>query len=302
MGNITEAYRKNEAIKQGLIIIIAGLAIAVGLNMFLIPADVFSVGVNGISQLISGVLAKGFNVNIGTGIWIFILNIPIAILGWIKLGRSATILSLLTVLSVSVMTIVIPVVQVTDNPLMNAIIGGVLSGLAIGLTMKYGFSTGGMDIVSLVLSKTTGRTVGSLMFIINLFIIAAAGFLFSWESALYTIISIFCTTQVVDKIHTSHQKVTAFIMTNRTEEVIFSVQQSIVRGMTLLPGTGVFSRKDVSVIMMVVTRYELYDLEQAVYNADDKAFINIIPTQTVVGQFWSEDDQKKIRASRVEGL
>ena len=91
-------------------------------------------------------------------------------------------------------------------------------------------------------------------------------------------------------------------MTNRTEEVIFSVQQSIVRGMTLLPGTGVFSRKDVSVIMMVVTRYELYDLEQAVYNADDKAFINIIPTQTVVGQFWSEDDQKKIRASRVEGL
>ena len=72
--------------------------------------------------------------------------------------------------------------------------------------------------------------------------------------------------------------------------------------MTLLPGTGVFSRKDVSVIMMVVTRYELYDLEQAVYNADDKAFINIIPTQTVFGQFWSEDDQKKIRASRVEGL
>ncbi len=300
MGNITEAYRKNELFKQILIIIFAGLAIAVGLNMFLIPANVFSAGVNGIAQLISSTLGEMFGINIGTGILIFILNIPIAILGWIKLGKSSTILSLLTVLSVTIMTIFIPESQVTDNPLMNAIVGGVLTGIAVGMTMKYGFSTGGMDIVSLVLSKTTGRSVGSLMFMINLFIIAAAGFIFSWESALYTIISIFCTTQVVDKIHTSHQKVTAFSMTGKPEEVIFSIQQEIVRGMTMLPGKGVYTRKDVSVIMMVISRYELYDLEQAVYNADANAFINILPTQNVYGQFWSQDDQKKFKAERKE--
>lgn len=298
MGNITEAYKKSELTKQILVMIFAAVCLAVALNMFLIPADVFSAGINGISQLISSTLLRLFDINIGTGIWIFLLNIPIAVLGWIKLGRSSTILSLLTVMCVTIMTLIIPELTVTTNPLMNAITGGVLTGLAVGITMKYGFSTGGMDIVSLVLAKTTGRSVGSLMFTINIFIIAAAGFIFSWESALYTIISIFCTTQMVDKIHTSHQKVTAFIMTTKQEEVVLSVQNELVRGMTLMPGEGGFSRKDVAVIMIVITRYELYDLEQAVYNADDRAFINIVPTQTIYGQFWNQDDQKKIRDLR----
>ncbi|MGO3732877.1 MAG: YitT family protein [Vagococcus sp.] len=302
MGNITEADRKKEFSKKIAVVIVAGFALALGLNMFLIPANVFSAGVNGMAQLVSSSLAMMFNIKVNTGILIFLMNIPIAILGWVKLGKSATIYSLLTVVSVSIMALLVPSIQITDNALMNAIAGGVLTGLAIGITMKFGFSTGGMDIVSLVLSKTTGRTVGSLMFAINLLIILAAGFIFDWESALYTIISIFCTTQVVDTIHTSHQKVTAFVMTCKTEETIASIQHELVRGMTLLPGTGVYSRKDVSIIMIVVTRYELYTLEQAVYNVDEHAFINIIPTQTVYGQFWNEDDQNRIRASIKETL
>ena len=295
MGQLSKAYQQNELIKKSIIVIFAGLVIAVALNLFLIPANVFSAGVNGMAQLLSGVLLQSFDITLDTGILIFLMNIPIAILGWIKLGKSVTIFSLLTVLSVTVMTLIIPVGQVTDNPLMNGIVGGVLTGVAVGITMKYGFSTGGMDIVSLVLSKTTGRTVGSLMLVINLFIIGTAGFVFNWESALYTIISIFCTTQVVDKIHTSHQKVTAFIITSKQEEVIHSIQTEILRGMTLLPGTGVYSRKETSVIMIVVTKYELYALEQAVYLADQNAFINIMPTQTVLGAFWNEDQQKQMK-------
>ena len=295
MGQLSKAYQQNELIKKSIIVIFAGLVIAVALNLFLIPANVFSAGVNGMAQLLSGVLLQSFDITLDTGILIFLMNIPIAILGWIKLGKSATIFSLLTVLSVTIMTLIIPVGQVTDNPLMNGIVGGVLTGVAVGITMKYGFSTGGMDIVSLVLSKTTGRTVGSLMLVINLFIIGTAGFVFNWESALYTIISIFCTTQVVDKIHTSHQKVTAFIITSKQEEVIHSIQTEILRGMTLLPGTGVYSRKETSVIMIVVTKYELYALEQAVYLAYQNAFINIMPTQTVLGAFWNEDQQKQMK-------
>lgn len=295
MGQISKAYQQNELIKKSLIVVLAGLIIAVALNLFLIPANVFSAGVNGMAQLLSGILLQSFDVTIDTGILIFLMNIPIAILGWLKLGKSSTIFSLLTVLSVTIMTLIIPVGQITDNPLMNGIVGGVLTGVAVGITMKYGFSTGGMDIVSLVLSKTTGRSVGSLMLIINLFIIGTAGFVFNWESALYTIVSIFCITQVVDKIHTSHQKVTAFIITSHQEEVIYSIQNEILRGMTLLPGTGVYSRKETSVIMMVVSKYELYALEQAVYLADQNAFINIMPTQTVLGAFWNEDQQKQMK-------
>ncbi|MBO0478332.1 YitT family protein [Vagococcus fluvialis] len=295
MGHITKAYQQNELIKKFAIVIFAGVIIAVALNLFLIPANVFSAGVNGLAQLFSGILLNSFDIKLDTGILIFLMNIPIAILGWIKLGKSATIFSLLTVLSVTIMTLIIPVVEITDNQLMNGIVGGVLTGVAVGLTMKFGFSTGGMDIVSLVLSKTTGRSVGSLMMIINAFIIATAGFVFDWESALYTVISIYVTTQVVDRIHTRHQKVTAFVITSKPEEVIHSIQNEIVRGMTLLPGTGVYSRKETSVIMTVVTKYELYALEQAVYLADQNSFINILPTQTIVGNFWNEDQQNEMK-------
>ncbi|MFZ6624222.1 YitT family protein [Vagococcus fluvialis] len=295
MGHITKAYQQNELIKKFAIIIFAGVIIAVALNLFLIPANVFSAGVNGLAQLFSGILLNSFDIKLDTGILIFLMNIPIAILGWIKLGKSATIFSLLTVLSVTIMTLIIPVVEITDNQLMNGIVGGVLTGVAVGLTMKFGFSTGGMDIVSLVLSKTTGRSVGSLMMIINAFIIATAGFVFDWESALFTVISIYGTTQVVDRIHTRHQKVTAFVITSKPEEVIHSIQNEIVRGMTLLPGTGVYSRKETSVIMTVVTKYELYALEQAVYLADQNSFINILPTQTIVGNFWNEDQQNEMK-------
>ncbi|MFW3538280.1 uncharacterized membrane-anchored protein YitT (DUF2179 family) [Vagococcus fluvialis] len=295
MGHITKTYQQNELIKKSAIVIFAGVILAVALNLFLIPANVFSAGVNGLAQLFSGILLNSFDIKLDTGILIFLMNIPIAILGWIKLGKSATIFSLLTVLSVTIMTLIIPVVEITDNQLMNGIVGGVLSGVAVGLTMKFGFSTGGMDIVSLVLSKTTGRSVGSLMMIINAFIIATAGFVFDWESALYTVISIYVTTQVVDRIHTRHQKVTAFVITSKPEEVIHSIQNEIVRGMTLLPGTGVYSRKETSVIMTVVTKYELYALEQAVYLADQNSFINILPTQTIVGNFWNEDQQNEMK-------
>lgn len=295
MGHITKTYQQNELIKKSAIVIFAGVILAVALNLFLIPANVFSAGVNGLAQLFSGILLNSFDIKLDTGILIFLMNIPIAILGWIKLGKSATIFSLLTVLSVTIMTLIIPVVEITDNQLMNGIVGGVLSGVAVGLTMKFGFSTGGMDIVSLVLSKTTGRSVGSLMMIINAFIIATAGFVFDWESALYTVISIYVTTQVVDRIHTRHQKVTAFVITSKPEEVIHSIQNEIIRGMTLLPGTGVYSRKETSVIMTVVTKYELYALEQAVYLADQNSFINILPTQTIVGNFWNEDQQNEMK-------
>ena len=295
MAQMKKAYLQNELIKKSILVVLAGLVLAVALNLFLIPANVFSAGVNGIAQLLSGILLKSFNIKLDTGIIIFLLNIPIAVLGWVKLGKESTIFSLLTVLSVTVMTLIVPVVEVTDNPLMNGIVGGVLTGVAVGTTMKFGFSTGGMDIVSLVLAKTTGRTVGSLMLMINVLIIATAGFVFDWESALYTIISIFCTTQVVDTIHTSHQKVTAFIISSKPEEVITSIQNEIIRGMTLLPGTGVYTRKETSVIMTVVTKYELYALEQAVYLADQNAFINILPTQSIVGSFWNEDQQKQMK-------
>ncbi|MFC0233121.1 YitT family protein [Vagococcus entomophilus] len=290
-----EAYRKSEKLKKALVILMTGITSAIALNMFLTPAKVFSAGMNGVSQLLSSILETTFNIHISTGIFILILNVPIAILGWVKIGKSSTILSFVNVVSVTLFTLIIPVHSISTNPLMNAIIGGVLVGIGIGFSLKYGFTTGGTDIISLILSKTTGRTVGSLLFTINLVVIFLAGLLFNWESALYTIISIYCMTQVTDMIHTSNQKITAMIITQEPQSVMSSIQKRLVRGMTLIPAKGARSKVQGEMILIVITRYEVYDLEQAIYEIDQNAFVNIMPTQTVLGKFWNEEEQKVIK-------
>lgn len=292
MSNLVINYKQSEKIKRMLVILITGITAAIGLNFFLIPAKVFSAGMNGVAQITATLLYTNLSITINTGIFILLLNIPVFILSFIKLGKEATIFSFVNVTSVSLMTTFFPIEMITTNPLMNAIVGGVLLGIGAGLSLKMGFTTGGMDIISLVLSKTTGKTVGKYMFFLNGIIVAVAGVLFDWESALYTIISIYCMTQVVDTIHTSHQKITAMIVTTQSDAVVTAISQQMVRGMTLLPSIGGYSKKEGRMIMMVITRYELYDLEQVVYSVDENAFMNIIPTQSVLGRFANEDEQK----------
>ncbi len=293
---------ENELMTKIAVILLTGVLSAISLNMFLIPANVFSAGMNGVSQLVSGAFEMYLGAKVDTGVLIFILNIPIFIISWLKLGRSATIYSFLTVSSISIITLLVPQVVVTDNALMNAIVGGVLVGIGAGLCLKFGFTTGGLDVIALVIGKTTGKSVGSLMFAMNLLIIFIAGMMYNWESALFTIISIYCLTQVIDVIHTGSQKVTAMIISHQSELVVNELKANITRGMTLLPARGGYTNKESTMIIMVVSRYELFELEKSVYTIDPNAFINIMPTQNVMGMYWNEDQQKAFMQSQKEQL
>lgn len=286
-----------EQIKKIVVMIFTGLAGALSINFFLNPAHVFSAGMNGLAQIIVGLAQQYLGIQLSIGFFILLLNIPIFILGFIKLGGHSTFYSFINVLLISIFTMILPEGQVTDNILLNALVGGVLIGVGAGFSLKLGFTTGGMDILSLVFSKLTGKTVGSYMLLLNGIIILIAGFLFSWESALYTIISIYAMSRVVDTIHTSHQKVTAMITTRHADEVGKNIAKNVFRGMTLLPSIGGYSGINSQTIMMVITRYELYDLEQAVLEIDENAFINILPTQSITGRFASDDEQRIFKAT-----
>lgn len=200
-------YTQHDTLRKLAVTLAAGLITAIALNFFLTPAKVFQSGATGVAQLISLFLQQaGVAHQDLTGWFNLLLNLPLAYLAWHKLGRSFAIYSFITMFLVSALAIVLPVHALSTNPLMNAIFGGVLTGAGVGIALRFGFSTGGLDILSMYLAKTTRQTVGALMFIINLGIILVAGFGIQWESALYTIISIYCMTRVVDTIHTSNQK------------------------------------------------------------------------------------------------
>ncbi|KRM97517.1 hypothetical protein FC19_GL001558 [Liquorilactobacillus aquaticus DSM 21051] len=289
-------FKISDELKRVAIAIFAGVVLAASLNFFLIPGNIFASGFNGIAQLLSSVLNKMFHIRIDTGYFILLLNIPVGILGWLKVGRNFTYYSVVTIISTTFFAIIIPVQRFTPDPLMSGLFGGVMTGFGVGAALRYGFSTGGMDIIAVILNKTTGKSVGFVMLVINMLIILTAGFLFGWQSALYTIISNYAMTRVIDGIHTSHQKLTAFVVTNRAKNIIPVLRQSLVRGVTIMPSKGGYSGKDSQVLMIVITRYELYRFKQIIIQEDPTAFVNFVNTSDIAGNFFDEDQQAKLSA------
>lgn len=282
---------------QVLIANMAAFLIAMGLNFFLIPGDIFSSGTSGIAQIINyfAPVIPVIGPFLTVGNLVFILNVPLLFLSWFKIGRDFTLLSLLVVFLSTVFTNIVPVIQVSTNPLLNGIMGGVICGLGSAVAIKFGLSCGGLDIVSLVLARVVNVNIGILGFAINSLIIFASGVLFEWENALYTLISIYVLANTIDSIHTSEQRLTALVVTNKMDEVVNAIYKSIVRGVTILDGQGGYLRDKRSVVMVVINRYELYALQQAVKHADDRAFINIVPSIKVVGHFFSRDQQRAMK-------
>ncbi|MFC4773128.1 YitT family protein [Ruoffia tabacinasalis] len=294
---VLSQYPALNVVSQFFIILFSALCFAVSLNMFLIPGDIYSGGVTGISQLITYSLDQftPFGNIIQTGTLNFLLNIPLLILSYMKLGSRFTILTVVVVAIMTGFTLIIPVQQVSSNPLLNGIVAGALNGLGGGLTIKFGMSAGGIDIIALVINRLVQINVGSLSLIINSVVIVGAGVLYSWEFALYTLISMYVTSRVVNSIHTNEQRLTAFIVTDKEDEVVKSIYGRIHRGITILDGRGGYSKKTRNTLMIVINRYELYDLEMAIGEADIHAFVNIIQSTRVNGNYLNRDQQNKLK-------
>ncbi|ULT58118.1 YitT family protein [Neobacillus drentensis] len=272
-----------------VVIVIAGALInALAMNLFLIPANVYSSGFTGVAQLLSKVLSDYTAINVSMGFLLLILNIPVAILGWKKVGKSFTVYSFLSVLLTSLFLSMIPIKQVSHDILLNAVFGGVILAIGVGITLKWGASTGGVDIIAMVLSRMKDKPVGPYMFVLNGIIIITAGFLYGWEKALYTLVTLYTSTRVIDAIHTRHAKLTAMIITKKADEMKKAIHASLVRGITMIPAKGAFSNETREMLMIVITRYELFDLERIIQEVDPNAFTNIVQTTGVYGFFRRE--------------
>ncbi|MBD3110306.1 YitT family protein [Bacillus sp. AGMB 02131] len=273
-------------LKKICIVILGALLNAIALNLFLIPANVYSSGFAGLAQLLSSIIdLLGLPFSISTGIILFILNVPIAIIAWKKVGKSFTFYSFLSVALLTLFMEIVPVKQVSPDIILNAVFGGVIGALGVGITLKFGASTGGMDVVALLLSKSKDRPVGVYLFILNGLIIVAAGILYGPEKSLYTLVALYATTRVVDAIHTRHEKLTVFIVTNKSQQLKEAIHAKLVRGITLIPAKGAFTNENKDMMMIVITRYELYDIQHIISDVDPHAFTNIVETSSVLGVF-----------------
>ncbi|WP_336823251.1 YitT family protein [Sporosarcina sp. USHLN248] len=275
--------------KRIAVVIIGALLMAISLNFFLINANVYANGFSGAAQLVSSVLADHFDIALSTGILLFIFNVPVFILGWFKVGRGFTIYSIISVVFTTIFLELLPVLSLSNDIILNAVFGGVIAGVGIGISLKLGASTGGMDIIAMVLSRMQDKPIGVYFLILNGVIIVLAGILYEPENALYTMIALYVTTSVIDMLHTRHEKVTAMIITHEAEALQKAIHQKMVRGITILPAKGAYTNDDKSMLYVVITRYELYDLEHIIKETDPNAFTNVVQTVGIFGFFRRDE-------------
>jgi uncharacterized membrane-anchored protein YitT (DUF2179 family) len=284
-------YRDKHKFQNIFITLVGAFLYSAGISIFIIPAGLYTGGFTGIAQLISDFTEHfiGYKLPV-SALWL-LLNIPVFVIGFKHVGRRFTFLSIVSVLFGSIILEFLPVVPLGDGAIdrmLYAIMGGVITGIGVGITLKVGSSTGGMDIVSLYLSYKGDRSVGQYSFVLNALIVLIAGATNVWDIALYTIINLFISTLVIDKIHTRHNKFTLLIVTQRREDLVKIIHSRVTRGITIIPATGAYLKQERDILFMVISSYELYNIKAIIEEVDPQAFTNVIKSQYIFGNFLKQ--------------
>lgn len=264
-----------------------GITSAMGIQLLLQPAKIYTAGVMGAGQLISNLFAEFAKINSPVYLWYFIINVPIILIAWFKLGKRFTILSLIAVASSTIFIKFIPLNPITNDPMLASVFGGVMVGVGTGYCFRCGFSTGGTDIIALLVQKSTGKSVGEIGFYVNAIILSIAGVVFGWQLALYSIVSIYVTYLLVDKMYIQQQKITVTVYSHHIDDIAQELLKTVHRGVTLDHHLeGGYSGEQIGSATMVLTRYQLFFVRDAVAKIDSDAFINIQPTMSIMGNFF----------------
>lgn len=266
------------------------LAVAIALNFFWQPGHIYSSGVTGFAQILESISSRYLPFTLRTSVMYFVLNVPLFILGWFKIGKKFTLYTIITVLLASVMMHTIQPWVAHLDPLLCAIFGGVINGVGTGMALKSGISTGGLDIIGIILRKKTGTSFGSINIAINLLIVIAAGFVFGWTRALYTALNIFINGRVIDAVYTQHQKMQVMIITEHPQQIIDSIQEKMHRGITIIhDAEGAYGHVEKTILLTIIDRYDMYDIRMAITKSDPYAFVSVSEVAKVYGRFKEQE-------------
>ncbi len=269
--------------------IVYALIASVALNFFYQPGNIYSSGITGLAQILTTLskLVIGFEIPVSTTL--YLLNIPLFFLAWFKLGKKFTIFTFITVTLTSLSIHLLPQTILSTDPIICAIFGGAVNGVGIGLALKNGLSSGGLDIVSITIRKKTGRSIGSISIYFNALIVFVAGLLFGWQYMFYSALSIFVSGKVTDVVYTKQKKMQVMIVTKHPEAVIEAIQKCMRRGITIInEAEGAYKHDKQTVLMTIVTRYELPLLREAMKSSDPQAFVSIAENVQILGRFYED--------------
>jgi uncharacterized membrane-anchored protein YitT (DUF2179 family) len=301
-----ESFFWNIEFKRIFLVILFTFVYAIGVVWFIEASVVplYTGGVLGIAQLFRDTLFVVFERSTGITFLAtvnFILNIPILILGWKGVSHRFTIHTLISIVFQTIFLSLIPRVDFGLSEQVHVFaastLGGLLIGIGAGGALRYGASTGGIDIIAQYVALKSGKSVGFISLVVNIGVAVTGAFIIGGKVGpgnvtiagglivSYTIVRIIASTIGLDLIHTSYQNLSVQIISNLHEEIADQIIHVIRRGVTYIEAQGAYSKSNKMMIYVIISRYEFETLLKLIQKIDSKAFIVTTPVRSVYGNF-----------------
>ena len=276
---------KKEAFRI-IIVLIASTIMALNLNSFVHYGEIIPGGFNGITLLVQRLALTFLHIEIPFSIINIPLNLIPAAICFKYIGKRFTVYSLISIVLTGALVDALPYFNITYDPLLTAIFGGLINGFAISLCLRGNATTGGTDFISVLLSKKYKIDSWNYIFAGNAVVLIIAGATYGWDKAMYSIIYQFITTQVLHMMYKRYQRHTLFIITDSPIEVYKAIKEETNHGATLFKGIGCYKNEERNMLYSVVSSDEIHRVLARIRKVDENAFIDIIQTDRISGFFY----------------
>jgi len=276
--------QRKQSLLDFVFILAGSLVQALAMRLFLIPGLINSGGISGIAQIIH------YYTNFPIGAMVLLGNLPLFLLGWRYLGgKRFALRTALAIIFFSIFTdglaFFLPLNGITSDLILDALYGGVLLGLGLGLVYQGRGTSGGSDILGRILNHHRGITISQAYLLTDGLVVLASGFAFGWDRALYSLVVIYISGLAAELVSEGNNLYRmALIITSQPDAVSAQIMTLLERGVTVLSGKGAYTQQDRPVLYCVLTRAEVNPLKTIVSEIDPDAFIVIGQANEALGE------------------
>lgn len=279
--------------ERNAMVIVGMLLFSMGMNFFIVPAQLYNGGVLGISQIIRTILTTYLSLSFGgtdiAGIINLILNIPLFVLAYCSIGRNFFWRTVICVISQTIFLSVLPIpaTPFVKDALTASMMGGILAGTGIGVALRFGGSSGGMDIVGMFFTKKYKNfSVGKVSLTVNAIVYGICAVLFGIPTAIYSIIYSAVSMLMTDRAHTQNINTEVMIFSKKEPKAILDyIVTQFKRDATWWEAKGGYTEGKTYMVLTVLSKYESEHLKRALKEIDDKAFVVAKEGMHVVGKY-----------------
>lgn len=275
-------------------ILLSAIIFGFAFNFFFVPNDISLAGITGIGQILNHWFPK-----LPIGMAVVALNVPLFLMGWKYLGGHLLISSAVAMFLSSMMVDIFAAIYTFPpmDPMLAAIFGGAAVGITIAMVLFQGATTGGTDLIARLLKlKFAWLPMGTLLLVVDLIVIVAVAIVFnSVYSALYSIVGLWCSTTVMDKmLYGMDTSKVAYIISEQPQRIIREIDDKLNRGVTILHGTGSYTGQSRDVLLCAFKQKQIVGLKKAVKEIDPDAFLIVCDAHDVLGRGFRDYDPNDI--------